>query len=102
MYGYFGPKTVHMKHRHDNCEEICYILKGHGLAGVGADRGELTEGDVHYIPPGTEHWLSNLSDTEDLIAPGWYIGVGGLDESGFAYNGLVTEEDINAPRTSRL
>ena len=102
MLGYFGPHTVHMKHRHDRCEEICYILKGRGLAGVGADRGELIEGDVHYIPAGCEHWLANLSDTEDLVAPGWYIGVGGLDESGFAYNGPVTEEDINAPRTGKL
>ncbi|MEE9257835.1 MAG: cupin domain-containing protein [bacterium] len=101
MYGYFGPHTVHMKHRHDNCEEICYILKGHGLAGVGADRGELVEGDVHYIPAGTEHWLANLSDTEDLAAPGWYIGVGGLDESGFNYMGQVTEEDLKQ-RTGRL
>lgn len=102
MYGYFGPGTVHMKHRHDNCEEICYILKGHGLAGVGDDRGELTAGDVHYIPAGCEHWLANISEAEDLAAPGWYIGVGGLDESGFAYNGPVTEEDINAPRTGQL
>jgi mannose-6-phosphate isomerase-like protein (cupin superfamily) len=101
MYGYFGPHTVHMKHRHDNCEEICYVLQGHGLAGVGSDRVEVREGDVHYIPAGTEHWLANLSDTEDLIAPGWYIGVGGLDESGFQYNGPVTEEDLKE-RTGRL
>jgi len=94
MYGYFGPHTVHMKHRHDNCEEICYILKGHGLAGIGADRGELATGDVHYIPAGCEHWLANLSDSVDLAAPGWYIGVGGLDESGFNYMGQVTEEDL--------
>jgi quercetin dioxygenase-like cupin family protein len=101
MLGYFGPHTVHMKHRHDHCEEICYVLKGHGLAGVGADRGELVEGDVHFIPAGTEHWLANLSDTEDLIAPGWYIGVGGLDESGFNYMGQVTEEDLKQ-RTGQI
>ena len=77
------------------------MLKGHGLAGVGDDRVEMREGDVHYIPAGTEHWLANLSDTEDLIAPGWYIGVGGLDESGFHYNGPVTEEDLEQ-RTASL
>ena len=102
MYGYFGPGTVHMKHRHDNCEEICYILKGHGLAGVGDDRGELVAGDVHYIPAGCEHWLANISDSDDLAAPGWYVGVGALDESGFAYNGPVTDEDLRAPRTDQL
>ncbi len=94
MYGYFGPKTTHMKHRHTNCEEICYVLKGRGLAGVGADRVELTRGGVHYIPAGTEHWLTNLSEDEALIAPGWYIGAGGLDESGFEFIDHVTEEDM--------
>ena len=48
----------------------------------------------HYIPAGTEHWLANLSDTEPLIGPGVFIGVGGLDESGFVYTGDVTEEDL--------
>ena len=94
MYGYFTPGKIHKKHRHDNADEICFILKGHGLAGVGPDRVEVREGHFHYIPAGTEHWLANLSDTEPLIGPGVYIGVGGLDESGFVYVGDVTEEDL--------
>ncbi len=101
MQGYFGPHTVHMKHRHNRCEEICYILKGHGLAGVGGDRAEVFAGDVHYIPAATEHWLANISDTEDLCAPGWYIGVGGLDESGFEYLGPVTADDLKE-RTGKI
>lgn len=94
MQGYFGPHTIHMKHRHNNCEEICYILRGRGLAGIGNDRGEVFAGDVNYIPAGAEHWLANIDDTEDLSAPGWYIGVGGLDESGFEYLGPVTDDDL--------
>ena len=34
----FFPGAVHKKHRHENCEEIYYIVSGHGLAGAGADR----------------------------------------------------------------
>ena len=35
----FFPGAVHKKHRHDNCEEIYYIISGHGLAGA-AGAGE--------------------------------------------------------------
>ena len=94
MQGYFGPKTIHMKHKHHNCEEVCYILKGHGLAGVGRHRVELHAGHFHYIRAGEEHWLANISKTDVLVAPGFYIGVGGLDESGFEYVAPVTEEDL--------
>tara|TARA_A100001037_G_scaffold305879_1_gene347834 strand:+ start:6138 stop:7001 length:864 start_codon:yes stop_codon:yes gene_type:complete len=94
MYGYFGPKTIHMKHKHKFCEEVCYALKGSGYAGVGNDRVDFNEGHFHYIPRNTEHWLANLSEEEVLIAPGFYIGVGGLDESGFEYIGPVTDNDL--------
>lgn len=94
MYGYFGPGTIHNKHRHTACEEICYALRGNGVAGVGADRVDFREGCVHYIPAGVEHWLANVSETEVLIAPGFYVGVGGLDESGFEYIGPVTADDL--------
>lgn len=100
MYGYFGPKTTHMKHKHKNCEEICYALKGNGFAGVGNDRVDFTQGHFHYIPQDTEHWLANLSDDQVLIAPGFYVGVGGLDESGFEYIGPVTDKDLKL-RTRR-
>ena len=94
MFGYFLPGQIHKKHRHDNADEIYFIHKGHGLAGAGPDRVELREGHFHYIPKGTEHWLVNMSKTEPLIAQGVYVGVGGLDESGFVYVGDVTAEDI--------
>jgi len=94
MQGYFGAGTVHQKHVHANCEEVCYILKGHGLAGVGKHRVELHVGHFHYIRPGEEHWLVNLSKTDVLIAPGWYIGAGDLDETGYRHHGPVTAEDL--------
>ena len=88
------PGDVHHRHRYENCDMQYYVVSGHGLAGVGGDRGEVFAGDFHYIPAATEHWPANVSETEDLSAPGWYIGVGGLGESGFEYLGPVTEDDL--------
>ena len=92
----FFPGAVHKKHRHDNCEEIYYIISGHGLAGAGDDRVEVRGGHFHYIPPGVEHWLYNLSDTEPIEAVGLYIGSGSVEDTGYVYMGDVTEEDLKA------
>jgi mannose-6-phosphate isomerase-like protein (cupin superfamily) len=92
----FFPGAVHKKHRHDNCEEIYYIISGHGLAGAGDDRVEVRGGHFHYIPPGVEHWLYNLSDTEPVEAVGLYIGSGSVEDTGYVYMGDVTEEDLKA------
>ena len=95
----FMPGAVHHKHRHDNCEEIYYVIRGHGLAGAGADRAEVRGGHVHYIPKGVEHFLYNLSDTEPLEAIGIYIGAGSVEETGYVYRGAVEAKDIKT-RTS--
>ncbi len=92
----FMPGAVHKKHRHDNCEEIYYIVSGHALAGVGSDRAEVRGGHFHYIPAGVEHWLHNLSPTEPIVAVGIYIGAGSVEETGYVYMGDVTEADIAA------
>ncbi len=92
----FFPGAVHKKHRHVNCEEIYYIISGHGLAGAGDDRVEVRGGHFHYIPPGVEHWLCNLSDTEPIEAIGLYIGSGSVEDTGYVYMGDVTEEDLKA------
>ena len=92
----FMPGAVHKKHRHDNCEEIYYIVSGHGLAGAGPDRAEVRGGHFHYIPAGVEHWLHNLSPTEPIVAVGIYIGAGSVEETGYVYMGDVTEADIAA------
>lgn len=90
----FFPGAVHRKHRHDNCEEIYYVISGRGLAGAGTDRVEVRGGHFHYIPKGVEHWLHNLSGTEPIEAVGVYIGSGSVEETGYVYMGDVTEEDL--------
>jgi mannose-6-phosphate isomerase-like protein (cupin superfamily) len=95
----FMPGAVHKKHRHDNCEEIYYVISGHGLVGAGDDRAEVRGGHFHFIPKGVEHWAYNLSETEPLEVIGLYIDAGSVEETGYVYTGDVTEEDVNAPRT---
>ncbi|MGI9378814.1 MAG: cupin domain-containing protein [Methyloligellaceae bacterium] len=92
----FFPGAVHKKHRHDNCEEIYYIISGHGLAGAGEDRVEVRGGHFHYIPRGVEHWLHNLSPTVPIEVVGIYIGAGSVEDTGYVYMGDVTEDDIRA------
>jgi len=95
----FMPGAVHKKHRHDNCEEIYYVISGHGLVGAGDDVAEVRAGHTHFVPKGVEHWAYNLSKTEPLEVVGLYIGAGSVEDTGYVYMGDVTEADINAPRT---
>lgn len=95
----FMPGAVHRKHRHDRCEELYYVISGHGLAGAGADRAEVRGGHVHYIPKGVEHFMHNLSQTEPLEVIGIYIGAGSVEETGYVYTGDVTAADL-ATRTA--
>ena len=96
FWGKFLPGAVHKKHRHENCEEIYYVIRGHGVAGAGPDRAEVRGGHVHYIPKGVEHFLYNLSPTEPLEVIGVYTGAGSVEETGYVYTGEVTEADLRA------
>ena len=91
-----APGAVQQKHRHDNCEEIYYVVSGHGLAGAGVDRAAVRAGHCHYIPIGAEHWLANTSATEPLEIIGIYVGAGGVAETSFIHTGDVTEAELSA------
>jgi mannose-6-phosphate isomerase-like protein (cupin superfamily) len=90
----FMPGAVHNKHRHENCEELYYVIRGHGLAGAGTDRAEVRGGHVHHIPKGVEHFMHNLSKTEPLEVIGIYVGAGSVEETGYVFTGEVTEADL--------
>ena len=55
----FAANGTNIPHKHDNEEEIYFILRGHGeiVAGETADGKELrhpsTEGDAYFFPPKT-------------------------------------------------
>lgn len=92
----FFPGAVHAKHRHENCDEIYFIISGHGLAGAGPDRVEVHGGQFHFIPAGVEHWLHNLSATDPIEGIGIYVGAGSVKDTGYVFMGNVSEEDIAA------
>jgi mannose-6-phosphate isomerase-like protein (cupin superfamily) len=95
----FMPGAVHKKHRHENCEELYCVIRGHGLAGAGPDRAEVRGGHVHYIPQGVEHFMHNLSKTEPLEVIGVYVGAGSVEETGYVFTGEVTAADLT-PRAA--
>jgi len=58
------------RHRHDNCEEALYLLKGRLEHSVGDDKVVLEPGDVIVIPPGVSHHAVSIGeeDAEAVIA----------------------------------
>lgn len=90
------PGATHHKHRHEGCEKVYYVIRGHGLAGAGPDRVEVRGGHVHLIPRGVEHFLCNLSATQPLEVIGVYTGAGSIEESGYVHSGEVSEADKRA------
>lgn len=89
----FQPGDVHHKHRLDHCEELYYVISGHGLVGVGNERTEVRGGHVHYVPKGAERFMLNLSKTEPLEVIGVYTGAGSIGEAGYVYTGKVTDAE---------
>jgi mannose-6-phosphate isomerase-like protein (cupin superfamily) len=68
-----GVRTA--AHHHQKAEEIYYILSGTGIMHMAQEAKTVARGDAIAIPPGTVHWIENMSD-EDLVflcacAPGY-------------------------------
>lgn len=54
-------------HKHDDTEQVFYVLSGHGRLEIGpdaADQGELQPGDLVRIPPGTWHRVHCLGNQQ--------------------------------------
>jgi quercetin dioxygenase-like cupin family protein len=89
----FPPGARHMKHSHSNSDELFYMIRGHGASGAGEKEFEMRAGSSHFVPRGITHWLRNLSDTESIEVVGVYLHAGNLKESGYVFEGEVTEKD---------
>jgi len=89
----FPPGARHMKHRHTNSDELFHMIRGHGASGAGEKEYEMKAGSSHFIPRGVTHWLRNLSETEPIDVVGVYLSAGNLKESGYIFEGEVTEKD---------
>jgi mannose-6-phosphate isomerase-like protein (cupin superfamily) len=84
-----APGESHGRHRLENCEEVYYVISGHGLVGAGAERAEIWTGHVHHVPKGVDRFLHNLSTTETLEVIGVYTGAGSIEEAGYVHTGEV-------------
>ena len=51
-------------------------------------------GSSHFIPRGGTHWLRNLSEAVPIEVVGVYLNAGNLKESGYVFEGEVTEKDM--------
>ena len=91
------PGDVHHRHRLDHCEELYYVISGHGVAAAGDERAHVRGGHVHFIGKGVERYLYNASDSEPLEVIGVLTGAGSLEEAGYVFTGEVTGVDVAVP-----
>ena len=94
----FPPGARHMKHSHAHSDELFYLIRGHGASGAGEREYEMKAGCAHFIPKGVTHWLRNLSATEPIEVVGVYLDAGNLKESGYVFEGEVTEKDMTVKK----
>jgi quercetin dioxygenase-like cupin family protein len=65
--GIVAPGAKHPDHNHEEgYDEVYIILKGDAMVRLDGIEHILTSGDVVYIPGGSYHSITNLSDTETV------------------------------------
>ena len=84
---YFPPGARHEIHRHENAEEVEYLIQGEGVARVGEDDVAMGPGDAVFVSRNEYHGFRNTSDTETAVMVWYYAGAASLDEAGY-----ITEE----------
>ena len=88
---YFPPGARHEIHRHENAEEVEYLIQGEGVARVGADDVAVGVGEAVFVPRNDYHGFRNTSDTEVAVMVWYYAGAASLEEAGY-----ITEEQDRA------
>jgi oxalate decarboxylase/phosphoglucose isomerase-like protein (cupin superfamily) len=85
---YFAPGSRHEIHRHENAEEVEYLIQGEGVARVGEDDVAMGPGDTVFVPRNDYHGFRNTSDTETAVMVWYYAGAASLEEATY-----ITEEE---------
>ena len=80
---YFPPGSRHEIHRHENAEEVEYLIQGQGVARVGEDDVAISVGEAVFVPRNEYHGFRNTSDTETAVMVWCYAGAASLDEAGY-------------------
>lgn len=78
----FPAGKVHEVHRHPNCEEALYLLKGSGLHLSEGEPVRQDEGEVVFIERGEWHGFMNDTD-EPTTVIAVFGGVGSYQEAGY-------------------
>ena len=80
---YFPPGSRHEIHRHENAEEVEYLIQGEGVGRVGEDDVVMGVGDAVFVPRNDYHGFRNTSDAETAVMLWCYAGAASLDEAGY-------------------
>lgn len=78
----FPAGKVHEIHRHPNCEEALYILRGSGLHLSESEPVRQNEGEVVFIEQGEWHGFMNDTDGPTTVIA-VFGGVGSYEEAGY-------------------
>ena len=78
----FPPGKVHEIHRHPDCEEALYILRGVGLHLSEGEPVRQEEGEVVFIERGEWHGFANDSDSPTTVVA-VFGGVGSYADAGY-------------------
>jgi quercetin dioxygenase-like cupin family protein len=86
----FAPGSRHEWHRHENAEEIQYVIAGEGIILDGDEEIPVRVGDVVHTKKNQWHGFRNTSEIEDAIVIWLWAGAGSRDAAGYeARNGQV-------------
>ncbi len=80
---YFPPGSRHEIHRHENAEEVEYLIQGEGVARVGEDDVAMGVGEAVFVPRNEYHGFRNTSATETAVMVWCYAGAASLEEAGY-------------------
>jgi quercetin dioxygenase-like cupin family protein len=78
----FPAGKVHEIHRHPNCEEALYLLRGSGLHLSESEPVRQNEGEVVFIEQGEWHGFMNDTDAPTTVIA-VFGGVGSYEEAGY-------------------
>ena len=94
----FPARSAHFKHKHENAEEVVYVIKGRVINGYTDENGvdvehECGPGTACFVKKGQPHWTRNpYNEAAEFVFA--YYGVPHIDDSG--YVDLRTDEQKHA------
>lgn len=83
----FEPGASHEHHRHENAEEIQYLVRGEGVVLDGDDEIQMKPGDVVLTYKNVWHGFRNTSDTETAELIWAWAGASSRDTAGYEARG---------------